>query len=207
MKRQCVLPGGIATQAMLFFMTVMLLSSAFVQATKIRSIHGRIVQSRHPPASSGNPHHPRYVVNTIRGGGGRAITQPESSFEVPVYPSTSFPRGAKWSLQKARPKKSLILLPVPQHRTAAAWILNLIELTHWAAIPMGFFAGLLIFENAPTLERVLDGDPSRVFVIVFGLLCQVFGAVISGGMKVSSRLRNILVRKIGGWMRNSQIRN
>ncbi|CAN0548744.1 unnamed protein product, partial [Laminaria digitata] len=95
------------------------------------------------------------------------------------------PQGAAWSLKKAPPKKSLSFLPIPQDKTAAAWILNLIELTHWASFPLGFYVAHYIYENGHHIETVLDSSRTRLFCIMLGLLCQVFGSGISGGIRVS----------------------
>ncbi|CAN0539073.1 unnamed protein product, partial [Scytosiphon promiscuus] len=93
-----------------------------------------------------------------------------------------FPRGEAWSTAKAPPKKSLSQLPTRQDKTAAAWILNMIEQAHWAAFPLGFRVAYFIFENASSLATVLGGSTARVFCIMLGLMCQIFGGGISGGM-------------------------
>lgn len=168
MKRQST-PTAVAAQATLMMMTLVLLSSGFVQSAVPEAA----------PFSNVRIHH---AATTLRGG---AIVTAEANVS-PGCPSTTFPQGAKWSLKKAPPKKSLSFLPIPQDKTAAAWILNLIELTHWAVFPLGFFVAHYLFDSAPTIENTLDSSPSRVFYIILGLLCQIFGVGISGGIRVSS---------------------
>lgn len=136
----------------------------------------KAISSRKPQANS------LRVASRIRGGAG-----------PPGFPNTMFPADVKWSVDKAAPKESLSALITPQNKTAAAWILNLIELVHWASFPLGFYVAHKVFVNAGVLSDALDGDVSRVFFIVLGLLCQVFGGGISGNMMVSCCLCTVPV--------------
>lgn len=166
MKWQSI-PTAATAHAML--MTVVLLSSGFARSDALNAT----------PSTDVRIHH---AATTLCGGANdRAeVTEP------PGYPGSMFPQGAKWSLQKAPPKKSLRFLPIPQTITAAAWILNLIELTHWTSFPLGFYVAHYIFENASNIDSVLDASSSRVFYITLGLFCQVFGGGISGSIRVST---------------------
>lgn len=98
----------------------------------------------------------------------------------------------QWQWERAPPKPSLDMLPTPQGKNAAAWILNLIETIHWASFPLGFYVVHFISVNGAAVAAHLPatlfglpsegGDPTRVFLLVLGLLCQVFGGGISGNM-------------------------
>lgn len=115
-----------------------------------------------------------------------AISTAVELTEAPGFPGTLFPQGVAWSTTKALPKKSLSQLPTRQDKTAAAWILNLIELTHWASFPLGLYIAYFVFENTSSHATVLGRSTARVFFIVLGLMCQVFGGGISGSMMVST---------------------
>lgn len=170
MKRQSN-PTTVTAQATLM-MTLVLLSSGFVQSASPKAGPFANVRIQH-------------AATALRGG----VVGTAEANASPGCPSTTFPQGAKWSLKKAPPKKSLSFLPIPQDKTAAAWILNLIELTHWAVFPLGFFVASYLFDSAPTIETTLDSSPSRMFCIILGLLCQTFGGGISGGIRVSNEYR------------------
>ncbi|CAN0512191.1 unnamed protein product, partial [Laminaria digitata] len=105
-----------------------------VHSLQLRPTRGRQVQHQH--------HH--HAAKTMRD---EAIGAAEPT-EAPGSPGTLFPQGVAWSTVKAPPKKSLRELPTPQDKTAAAWILNLIELIHWASFPLGFYVAYFVFENA-----------------------------------------------------------
>lgn len=109
------------------------------------------------------------------------------------YPNAMFPPDATWSTQKAPPKDSLASLPTPQNHTAVAWKLNVIELIHWLSFPLGFYVAHYLFVNSEVLAKMaLGGDMSRVFFIILGLLCQVFGGGISGNLMASAAVDRIL---------------
>lgn len=99
-----------------------------------------------------------------------------SPIELPdkIYPERT------WAFQKASPKTSLESLG--QSKTARQGILNLIELIHWASFPLGFWIMHFIFVHANTIALHVEGDLSRVFLLILGLACQVFGGGISGNL-------------------------
>lgn len=103
--------------------------------------------------------------------------QPEPS---PMkLPNKIYPEYA-WSFQKAAPKTSLE--PIDQSQNAKPFILNLIELIHWASFPLGFWVMHFMFVHADKIAPYVGNDMSRVFLLVLGLACQVFGGGISGNM-------------------------
>uniref|UniRef100_A0A7S0XDA8 Uncharacterized protein n=1 Tax=Chromulina nebulosa TaxID=96789 RepID=A0A7S0XDA8_9STRA len=98
-------------------------------------------------------------------------------------PITLFP-NTTWVWEKAPPKFSLSTLKDNQTATAAGWILNLIEFIHWASFPIGFYVCYYIYSNANGLAQLpaLGNDVNRVFFLILGLFCQIFGGGISGNM-------------------------
>jgi hypothetical protein len=105
-----------------------------------------------------------------------------SPLELPdlIYPPLP------WAFQKAPPKTSL---NPAQARSARPLVLNLIELIHWASLPLGFYVLAYIFVHAPAIAAHVDGDLLRVFWLQLGMACQVFGGGISG----------ILMHEYEGW--------
>lgn len=99
-----------------------------------------------------------------------------SPLELPnkIYPEHP------WAFQKAAPKTSLV--GVGQAQTAKPFILNLIELIHWASFPLGFWIMHFIFVHADKIAPHVGGDLSRVFFLLLGLACQVFSGGISGNL-------------------------
>ncbi|HEY9800135.1 MAG TPA: hypothetical protein V6D25_07235 [Leptolyngbyaceae cyanobacterium] len=99
-----------------------------------------------------------------------------SLLELPdnIYPDST------WAFQKASPKTSLE--DIGQAQTARQVILNLIELIHWASFPLGFWVMDFIFVHADKIAPYVGGDLNRVFLLILGLSCQVFGGGISGNL-------------------------
>ena len=96
-----------------------------------------------------------------------------SPLELPglIYPPLP------WAFQKAAPKTSL---NPTLARSARPLVLNLIELIHWASLPLGFYVLAYIFVHAEVIATHVEGDLLRVFWLQLGIACQVFGGGISG---------------------------
>lgn len=131
----------------------------------------------HRDARPAKPARPKAAVSSSDS----PLPAPPPASEPLGFPGLIFPALA-WSWQRAPPKDSLTKLPWPQDKTAAAWILNVIELVHWASFPLGFFVAHFMFVNAAAIAPHVGGDLTRVFLLVLGLLCQVFGGGIAGNM-------------------------
>ena len=187
MKGKCT-PAKATAHAILLMAA--LLSSGFAHPIELKPSSGRHVQHQHHHAAKNIMRDGAAIRDgTAMREGAIGTAEPT---EAPGFPGTLFPQGVAWSTIKAPPKKSLSELPTPQDKTAAAWILNLIEQAHWASFPLGFHVAYFIFENASTLATVLDGSAARVFFIMLGVMCQVFGAGISRSMMVSTALQRVL---------------
>eukprot|EP00731_Ephydatia_muelleri_P020778 Em0013g505a len=110
----------------------------------------------------------------------------------PGYPNIIYPNQGTWLWNKADPKSSLKAAPAPpvagqpatvdQSHSAAAWILNLIEITHWVSFPIGFLVTFILFDKALVIAPHVDNSNLRVFCLLLGLLSQVYGGGISGNM-------------------------
>ena len=110
----------------------------------------------------------------------------------PGYPNIIYPNQGTWLWNKAYPKSSLKAAPAPpvagqpatvdQSHSAAAWILNLIEITHWVSFPIGFLVTFILFDKALVIAPHVDNSNLRVFCLLLGLLSQVYGGGISGNM-------------------------
>eukprot|EP01038_Epipyxis_sp_PR26KG_P013417 gene13417-17991_t len=97
---------------------------------------------------------------------------------VLVDANVTFP-SVSWAWQRAPPKS---FLNEAQKKNAGSTMLNVIETIHWISFPVGFGLAFYYFVNSQVIAKGLDGDFSRVFWIILGLLCQVFGGGISGNM-------------------------
>lgn len=104
----------------------------------------------------------------------------QHSNQAPLgLPNKIYPEST-WAFQKATPKTSLE--GIGQSQTAKPFILNLIELIHWASFPLGFWIMDFIFVHADKISPHVGNDLNRVFLLVLGLACQVFGGGISGNL-------------------------
>lgn len=119
----------------------------------------------------------------------RLLATKEKASGTPGYPNVIIYPGKGWGLSKPKPKESLYPDsnpndPVDTHKTARAWILNVIELAHWLSFPIGFSLFWKLFSNADALGKAVA--PSRpvasVFLLMLAHMCQVFGGGISGNM-------------------------
>ena len=116
----------------------------------------------------------------------------QTASDNPGFPNIIIPNNGTWLWNKADPKTSLKAVPSPpiagqpatvdQSGSAAAWILNLIEITHWISFPIGFLVTFILFDNAPLIAPHVGNSNLRVFCLLLGLLSQVYGGGISGNM-------------------------
>jgi hypothetical protein len=115
-----------------------------------------------------------------------ASVRSEDIDDIMAGPDIIYP-PEKWAWKRAQPKSSL---KKTQKNPAPAWMLNIVELAHWVSFPIGFQLAHYLFTQAPTIAvGTLGGDTTRVFLIILGILNQVFG----GGMAV-------LMHVYEGWM-------
>ncbi|GIL62577.1 hypothetical protein Vafri_16772 [Volvox africanus] len=113
------------------------------------------------------------AASRISTGASSSPSASESEHEM-QNPATFFP-DTNWPAQKAPPKASLVPLNQAQH--AGELTLNVVEFIHWLAFPLGFYVAHYIFVEAPVLATYLNGDTSRVFFLMLGLMCQVMGGI------------------------------
>jgi hypothetical protein len=115
------------------------------------------------------------------------IARVSSTTVGPLKESEGFPNVIRypktgWGLSKPKPKQSLVDLG--QDKTAAPWILNIIEFFHWFSFPIGFGLFWTMFSNIEKLGAAIN--PSNpmfsVFFLLFAHVTQVYGGGISGNM-------------------------
>lgn len=105
-------------------------------------------------------------------------------------PYVIYPNKKAWAWERASPKTSLST-DLHQKNPAPAWLLNIIELAHWVSFPIGFYIASFLFNNSSAIAEAGNwaGSTNQVFLIMLGILNQVFG----GGMAV-------LMHVYEGWM-------
>lgn len=97
---------------------------------------------------------------------------PEGS---PGYPNVIINPKRGWGLSKPKPKKSLE--KVGQTKTAAAWILNIVEFFHFFSFAIGFKLFWTMFNNIEKLGvRINAANPTfGFFFLLFAHVNQIYG--------------------------------
>lgn len=109
-----------------------------------------------------------------------AADEPLPTLPPMAQPTATFPADQVWSWQHAAPKQSL--KDIKQDGTATPFALSCIEAIHWFSFPLGFYVSGLIIARSDVVLTHLGGDPWRLFMLVLGLLSQVFGGGIAGNL-------------------------
>ena len=89
--------------------------------------------------------------------------------------STGFPSNPSWGWNKAAPKKSLYSIGMAQ--TANSFMLNLVELIHWAPIIPAFLMAKSILQNSDKWTQYFDNDPQRTLLFLLSPIIAFFGGL------------------------------
>jgi len=89
--------------------------------------------------------------------------------------SIGFPSNPSWGWNKAAPKKSLYNIGMAQ--TANAFMLNLVELVHWAPIIPAFLMAQSILKNSAKWTIYFDNDEQRTLLFLLSPIIAFFGGL------------------------------
>ena len=100
----------------------------------------------------------------------------ESYFSVEnSWFSIGFPSNPSWGWNKAVPKTSLYNIGMAQ--TANTFMLNLIELVHWAPIIPAFLMAQSVFNNSDKWTNYFDNDNQRTLLFLLSPIISFFGGL------------------------------
>jgi hypothetical protein len=89
--------------------------------------------------------------------------------------SIGFPSNPSWGWNKASPKTSLY--PIGMAHTANAFMLNLVELVHWAPIIPAFLMAQSILYNSDKWTLYFDNDKNRTLLFLLSPIVAFFGGL------------------------------
>jgi hypothetical protein len=89
--------------------------------------------------------------------------------------SLGFPSNPSWGWNKAPPKKSLY--DIGMAHTANSFMLNLVELVHWAPIIPAFLMAQSILNNSDQWTNYFDNDKERTLLFLLSPIIAFFGGL------------------------------
>jgi len=89
--------------------------------------------------------------------------------------SKGYPSYPSWGWNKANPKKSLY--DIDMAHTANAFMLNLVELVHWAPIIPVFLIAQSILDNIDSWTIYFDNDNQRTLLFLLSPIVAFFGGL------------------------------
>jgi len=89
--------------------------------------------------------------------------------------SKGYPLNPSWGWNKASPKKSLY--DINMAHTANSFMLNLVELVHWAPIIPAFLMSQSIFNNSDEWNDYFDNDKTRTLIFLLSPIISFFGGL------------------------------
>jgi hypothetical protein len=89
--------------------------------------------------------------------------------------SIGFPSNPSWGWNKAAPKKSLY--DIGMEHTANVFMLNLVELVHWAPIIPAFLMAQSILNNSDKWTYYFDNDQQRTLLFLLSPIVAFFGGL------------------------------
>ena len=89
--------------------------------------------------------------------------------------STGFPSNPSWGWNKAPPKTSLYNIGMAH--TANAFMLNLVELVHWAPIIPAFLMAQSVLYNSDKWTLYFDNDKQRTLLFLLSPIVAFFGGL------------------------------
>jgi len=89
--------------------------------------------------------------------------------------SIGFPSNPSWGWNKAAPKKSLY--DIGMAHTANTFMLNIIELVHWAPIIPAFLMAQSILDNSDKWTTFFDNDKQRTLLFLLSPIIAFFGGL------------------------------
>ena len=89
--------------------------------------------------------------------------------------SLGFPSNPSWGWNKSSPKKSLY--DIGMAHTANAFMLNLVELVHWAPIIPAFMMAQSILNNSEQWTNYFDNDKQRTLLFLLSPIIAFFGGL------------------------------
>ena len=98
-----------------------------------------------------------------------------------------FPSNPSWGWNKAPPKKSLY--DINMAHTANAYMLNLVEMVHWAPLIPAFLMAQSVFNNSDIWIKYFDNDKQRTLLFLLSPIISFFGG-----------LPGIMMHTYEGWM-------
>ena len=89
--------------------------------------------------------------------------------------SIGFPSNPSWGWNKAQPKKSLYAIGMAN--TANIFMLNLVELVHWAPIIPAFLMAQSVLNNSNKWTFYFDNDKHRTLLFLLSPIVAFFGGL------------------------------
>jgi hypothetical protein len=89
--------------------------------------------------------------------------------------SIGFPSNPSWGWNKAEPKESLY--EIGMAHTASRFMLNLVELVHWAPIIPAFLMAQSILNNSEKWTDYFDNDQNRTLLFLLSPIVAFFGGL------------------------------
>ena len=89
--------------------------------------------------------------------------------------STGFPSNPSWGWNKAAPKTSLYSIGMAH--TANSFMLNLVELVHWAPIIPAFLMAQSVLNNSDKWTKYFDNDKQRTLLFLLSPIIAFFGGL------------------------------
>jgi hypothetical protein len=89
--------------------------------------------------------------------------------------SLGFPSNPSWGWNKAAPKKSLV--EIGMDKTASKFMLNLVELVHWAPIIPAFLMAQSVLSNSEKWTAYFDNDQNRTLLFLLSPIIAFFGGL------------------------------
>jgi hypothetical protein len=89
--------------------------------------------------------------------------------------SRGYPSNTSWGWNKSSPKKSLY--DIGMAHTANVFMLNLVELVHWAPIIPAFLMAQSILSNSDTWSIYFDYDDQRMLLFLLSPIIAFFGGL------------------------------
>jgi hypothetical protein len=89
--------------------------------------------------------------------------------------SKGFPSNPSWGWNKAAPKKSLC--DIGMAHTANVFMLNLVELVHWAPIIPAFLMAQSVLDNSDKWTLYFDNDAQRTLLFLLSPIIAFFGGL------------------------------
>lgn len=89
--------------------------------------------------------------------------------------SMGFPSNPSWGWNKAEPKESLY--EIGMAHTASRFMLNIIELVHWAPIIPAFLMAQSVLSNSEKWTSYFDNDQTRTLLFLLSPIVAFFGGL------------------------------